>query len=62
METHHTTGIYILNAVPLSQGKPIEWKPLIFWDTCTDFFVVPLSQGKPIEWKLNLKLKKNLKQ
>ena len=37
--------------VPLSQGKPIEWKhrskiPFAPYD-----LRVPLSQGKPIEWK-----------
>ena len=36
---------------PLSQGKPIEWKPAqqsAYYLGCS---LPPLSQGKPIEWK-----------
>ena len=38
--------------VPLSQGKPIEWKiAAVVAALVKDTPVVPLSQGKPIEWK-----------
>ena len=37
--------------VPLSQGKPIEWKPPSSEITHEWLRCVPLSQGKPIEWK-----------
>ena len=38
--------------VPLSQGKPIEWK-LSALRSALNCTFVPLSQGKPIEWKQN---------
>ena len=51
METRLSSVVMsTLLLAPLSQGKPIEWKPAplkVFpcWVT------TPLSQGKPIEWK-----------
>ena len=36
--------------VPLSQGKPIEWKLASLTPNAWGL-TVPLSQGKPIEWK-----------
>ena len=36
--------------VPLSQGKPIEWKRIKEQRGARESRV-PLSQGKPIEWK-----------
>ena len=53
METRHNLGHLPKSfiEVPLSQGKPIEWKhsPII---PLPPIALVPLSQGKPIEWKL----------
>ena len=44
------TSIAQIMGVPLSQGKPIEWKPNHPLERSLRF-IVPLSQGKPIEWK-----------
>ena len=51
--TDQSENLHGYLVVPLSQGKPIEWKletkrrP----DWLFLFLKVPLSQGKPIEWK-----------
>ena len=37
---------------PLSQGNPIEWKPVLRFAGGRGRAASPLSQGNPIEWKL----------